>query len=231
MINISTIIRQSKERRGPPQRSARRGCLGNSYQSRYVIPDICWSSGQTPLVDQGAAIEGCSTPRGSCRALVLVIVLFAVVHGAASGVAAAEDRATGAPNPDTALVHTGQADLFAGLSFETSAHRGWYGVFWTGECGELPFFERLVCLKGYPTWTDVTHMVLAKAQSNARAALREKMIRLGRIIGHEWARHSDERRIDNDDLKRWSKWLKDGPDVASAVGLVSDTARRRLSHQ
>ncbi len=168
-------------------------------------------------------------PRGSYRALVQALVVLVAVHGAAPGVAAAENETTGAANPDTAWVHAGQADPAAGLSFETSAHRAWYSVFWSGKCGELPFFERLVCLNGHPTWTDITQMVLANAQPDARAAMRDKIIRLGRMIGHEWARHNDERRIDNDDLNRWSEWLKNEPDVAGAVERISEAARRRLS--
>ncbi len=169
-------------------------------------------------------------PRGSCRALVQALVVLVAVHGAAPGVAAAIDETTGAANPDTALVPAGQADPTAGLSFETSAHRAWYSFFWSGKC-ELPFFERLVCLMGHPTWTDVTQMVLDKAQPDARAAMRDMMNRTGRMIGHEWARHNDERRIDDDDLIHWSKWLQDEPDVASAVERLFEAARRRLSRQ
>ncbi len=177
-----------------------------------------------------AGLELCA-PRGSCRALVQALVVLVAVHGAAPGVAAAVDETTGAANPDTALVYAGQADPATGLSFETSAHRAWYSFFWSGKCGELPFLERLVCQEGRPTWTAVTQLVLAEAQPDARAAMRDKMIRLGRMIGHEWARHSDGRRIGNDDLIRWSKWLKNGPDVASAIEHISEAARRRLSRQ
>ncbi len=178
---------------------------------------------------QNAGLE-LVTPRGSCRALVQALVVLVAVHGAAPGVAAAENETTGAANPDTALVHEWQVDPAAGLSFETSAHRAWYSFFWSGKC-ELPLFERLVCLMGYPTWTAVAQMVLDKAKPDARAAMRDKIIRLGRMIGHEWARHNDERRIDDDDLKRWSKWLQDEPDVASAVERLFEAARRRLSRQ
>jgi hypothetical protein len=152
------------------------------------------------------------------------------VLGTASGVVAAEaeNEPTDAANPVTNLA---PADQGAGLSFDTSAHRAWYSVFWTGKCSELPFFERLVCLKGNPTWSEVTKMVLAKARPGARAVLRAKMMRLGRMIGYEWARHNDDRRIDSDDLKRWSDWLKDGPDVASAVDRLSKVARHRLTQQ
>ncbi len=168
--------------------------------------------------------------REFCRALLRIVVVFLAVHGAASGVVAAEaeNQSTAAVNPVTKMA---RAERAAGLDFETSAHRAWYGVFWTGKCSELPFFERLVCLKGNPTWAEVTKMVLAKARPGARAVLRAKMMRLGRMIGYEWARHNDDRRINSDDLKRWSDWLKDGPDVANAIDRLSEAARRRLTQQ
>ncbi len=118
-----------------------------------------------------------------------------------------------------------------GLSFDTSAHRAWYNVFWTGKCGELPFLERLTCLKGRPAWTEVTRMVMAKAQPDARTAMHDRMIRLGRMIGHEWARHNEDRRIDNDDLTLWSKWLKKSADVNGAVDRMAEAALSLLEQR
>lgn len=118
-----------------------------------------------------------------------------------------------------------------GLNFETSAHRAWYAVFWTGKCGELPFLERLVCVKGRPTWSEVTRTVLSKAPFGARTALKDELVRLGRMIGFEWARTNDERRIDNDDLERWSEWLKKDADVNSAVKRLAKAVDLRLRPQ
>ena len=165
---------------------------------------------------------------GSCRNLARVLVVFGVVHGAALGFAAAEDKATGAASSTSALTLAKQADPAAGLSFETPTHLAWYKVFWFGKCGALPFFERLVCLKGQPNWAEVSQTVLAKTPLKARAGIRDKMTELGRLIGYEWARHNDVRRIDNEDLKRWADALKNTSNTASAVERATEAARRRL---
>ena len=57
------------------------------------------------------------------------------------------------------------------------------------------------------------------------------MIRLGRMIGHEWARDNDERRIDSDDLTLWYEWLKKSADVTGTVNRLSEAAQRKLDQQ
>ena len=186
-------------------------------------------SGSPVKLDRKCLGRGLLGPwRASRRARALAVVMVALVHGAAPGVAAAQDRAAVAANSHTAMAYAEQADPAAGLRFETSTHRAWYGVFWSGECADLAFLERLVCLKGQPTWTEITRMVVAKSQPDARAVVRYKMNRLGRIIGFEWARHNDERRIDSDDLKRWSNWLEKTADVDGAVDRMAEAARRLI---
>lgn len=163
-----------------------------------------------------------------CRFLFRALVLAAVVLGGTWGHATADDRVARAANASIAPPIMERTDWESGLSFETSAHRAWYNVFWTGKCGELPFFERLICLKGNPAWTEVTQMVLAKAQPDARTDIHDRMMRLGRMIGHEWAKHNDDRRINNDDLIRWSKWLKKSTDVNGVVDRLAEAAQRLL---
>ncbi len=136
-----------------------------------------------------------------------------------------------AANANIAPAITERSQREGGLSFETSSHRAWYNVFWTGKCGELPFFDRLICVKGRPAWTEITRMILAKAQPDARTAMNDRMIRLGRMIGHDWARYNDERRIDNDDLIRWSKWLEQSAEVNGAVDRMAAAARSLLEQR
>ncbi len=162
------------------------------------------------------------------RFLVRALVLAAAVQGGAWGVAAADDQVARAATASIAPAVAERSNWEDGLSFETSAHRAWYNVFWTGKCSKLPFFDRLTCLKGRPTWAEVTQMVLAKAQPDARTAMHVRMIRLGRMIGHEWARHNDDRRIDSDDLVRWSEWLKKSADVSGAVDRMAESVQSKL---
>ena len=169
-----------------------------------------------------------ATWRGRRRFLFRALVLATAVHGATWGLAAADDQVARAATASIAPAVAERSNWEDGLSFETSAHRAWYNVFWTGKCSDLPFFDRLTCLKGRPTWTEVTQMVLAKAQPDARTAMHDRMIRLGRMIGHEWARHNDDRRIDSDDLMRWSEWLKKSADVDGAVNRLAEAAQSKL---
>ncbi len=169
-----------------------------------------------------------ATWRGRPRFLFRALVVTMAVQGGTWSLAAADDRVVRAANVSIAPARAERSHWVGGLSFETSAHRAWYNVFWTGKCGELPFFERLMCSKGRPTWTEVTRMVLAKAQPDARTSVQNRMIQIGRIIGHEWARHNDDRRIDNDDLMRWSEWLKKSADVNGAVNRLTEAAQSKL---
>jgi len=169
-----------------------------------------------------------ATWRRRRRFLVRALVLAAAVQGGAWGVAAADDQVARAATASIAPAVAERSNWEDELSFETSAHRAWYNVFWTGKCGELPFFDRLTCLKGRPTWSEVTEMVLSRAQPDTRTAIHGRMIRLGRMIGHEWARHNDDRRIDSDDLVRWSEWLKKSTDVNGAVDRLAQAAHSKL---
>jgi hypothetical protein len=181
------------------------------------------------LADIGWGIKG--WPRAIERLAISILVVTAVLHGTAFGVSASEDqlvRAASASLPPTAENLTKRE---SGLDFETSAHRAWYGVFWTGKCDELPFLERMTCMTGRPTWSEVTQMVLSKTPPDARRALHDRMIMLGRSIGFEWSRSNDERRIDTDDLQRWSDWLKESGDVAGTVDRLAETIRGRLNQQ
>ena len=69
---------------------------------------------------------------------------------------------------------------------------------------------------------------MTKAPLGGHASLKIELIRLGRSIGFEWARHNDDRRIDTEDLQRWSKWLKKNADVNGAVERVSKAVALRL---
>ncbi len=156
------------------------------------------------------------------------LVVAAAVHGATFGLASADDQIVRAVNATIVPVNGAHSNWVGGLDFETTAHRAWYAVFWDGKCGELPFFERLMCVKGRPTWSEVTKMVMAKAPRGAHVALKNELVRLGRTIGFEWARTNDERRIDNDDLERWSEWLKKDADVNVAVERVAKAVDLKL---
>ena len=76
-----------------------------------------------------------------------------------------------------------------------------------------------------------TQMVVNKAKPDARTDMHDKMIQLGRMIGHEWARHNDDRRINNDDLQLWSGWLEKSADVDGTVNRLAEAAQIKLDKQ
>ena len=106
------------------------------------------------------------------RFLFRALVLAAAVHGGTWGLAAADDHVARADTASIAPATTERSNLVAGLVFETSAHLAWYNVFWTGKCEKLPWIARIMCLKGRPTWTEVTQMVMDKAKPDARSYTR-----------------------------------------------------------
>ncbi len=182
----------------------------------------------TGKVDLAAGLAKGVRRGGDGRSLVWIVIAAALAYGVAADGAAAAERADLAA-ADAAPAATARIDPTQGLDFETTAHRAWYGVFWTGKCGDLPFLERLTCVKGRPTWPKITGMVVAKAAPDRRAALRARMNRLGHLIGFEWARHNDERRINNDDLEKWSVSLRKSADVNDAIERIADAARRLIN--
>ena len=167
--------------------------------------------------------------RGHIGFLYRALVLAATLLGATWGLAAADDQVGRAANASIPLVVAERSHWESGLEFESTYQRNWYNVFWTGKCEDLPFFDRLLCLKGSTAWTDVTRMVMDKTKPEARDEIRIRMIELGRKIGHEWARHNDDRRINNDDLKRWSNWLKKRRDVNGTVDRLARDAENLLT--
>ena len=162
--------------------------------------------------------------------LFRVLVIAAVIPGVPWDHAAADIIPQAATN-NTPLAFTKHSNAEDELTFESTAHRAWYDVFWTGECGKLPWLEQFLCVEGRPTWTEVTQMVVDKATPKMQTTIRDKMIRLGRMIGHEWARDNDERRINSDDLILWYDWLKNNADANDAVKRLSKAAQNKVGQQ
>ena len=160
--------------------------------------------------------------------LFRALVLVAAIQGGTWGYATANDQVAQDTATNTPQTITERSKCEDELTFENSAHRAWYKVFWTGNCDELPWFERFVCVEGEPTWTEVTQMIVGKATTDTQKALQNKMTRLGRMIGHEWARDNDDRRIDSDDLILWYEWLNKSTDVTGVVARLSQAVQDKL---
>ena len=94
----------------------------------------------------------------------------------------------------------GAVDPFAELQFDGPLHRGWYDRFWTGTCAGLSGEARTECVfvKIFRSdyWFDTVENVVSRVPTEKRPYLRFQLWRVGRLIGHEWARANDVRHID-----------------------------------
>ncbi len=117
-------------------------------------------------------------------------------------------------------------DREAELVFEHDKHRSWYRRFWTGRCDGLSIFDR--CLPGSPFWEGVVGDTLQRTSEGDRPRLRYRLWTLGRVVGHEWARDNDVRRIDTDDVRRWGEKLGAASDAETAIEEIMAAAAGRL---
>lgn len=118
-------------------------------------------------------------------------------------------------------------DPYAKLSFQDDKQRRWYRRFWTGDCDNLGFFT---CLPGRPYWYDVLKRALAnKVPAGDLGRLTNRLWSLGRLIGYEWAKENDIRRIDTDDLQVWSGALTTASDLDRTIDRIKAEAMEKLS--
>lgn len=116
-------------------------------------------------------------------------------------------------------------DPIEGLNFDHKEHRLWYRRFWTGNCKGLSFFQ---CFSGKPYWCDSLGTVIDRTAPQARLALARRMVALGRLIGHEWARDNDIRKIHTSDIKAWYRELEKPASLTSALDRIEAAARAKL---
>ena len=120
-------------------------------------------------------------------------------------------------------------DPYAKLVFDSEDHRAWYGRFWTGRCDGLSFWQSIRCQSGEPAWNELVDRTLARVPAARRPYLRFYLWRLGRLIGFEWARDNDIRKIDTKTLQTWFDWLDHDVDILHALTRISRAAHNALN--
>lgn len=153
---------------------------------------------------------------GTRAALVGAAVLVA-----ASGVGAQEAGAQEYVRADCRPLVAGAA---AAPSPASSLSARWYRRFWTGDCGGLSG-----CFGGSPNWNEVVGQLVARADASTRAAVLAKACRLGPVIGLEWTRPRDVRRIDSGDLRKFNSALASAHDVMRGLDVVETEARAHIA--
>jgi hypothetical protein len=103
----------------------------------------------------------------------------------------------------------------------------WYRRFWTGECEGLGG-----CISGSPNWNEIVGKLVARSAPSQRMTVLTRACRLGPLIGAEWTRPRDVRRIDTSDLRGFKKALESAGDVLQGIERVerqalAKTGRRR----
>jgi hypothetical protein len=112
----------------------------------------------------------------------------------------------------------------AAPSPETSLTARWYRRFWTGDCAGLSG-----CFGGSPNWNGIVGELVARSDAGARPQVLAKACRLGPLIGLEWTRPKDVRRIDSGDLRRFRSALASSRDVLAGLDFVEAQARAKIA--
>ncbi|HJV41219.1 hypothetical protein [Caulobacter sp.] len=107
--------------------------------------------------------------------------------------------------------------------YDTAEHERWYKRFWTGTCDHLT-----LCVPGGPNWNEIVGKLLVKGGASERGALLPKACRLGQLIGLEWSRERNVRKITTADLKVFSAMLEATGDTLKGVDRVDAAARLKL---
>jgi hypothetical protein len=114
---------------------------------------------------------------------------------------------------------------YQGLTFEHEKHLEWYERFWTGQCDGLSLFDG--CWSG-EHWSGKMCSLLSRAGTDARSPRYQALWELGRLIGHEWARDNDIRRIDTKNLEAWYNKLEDPTDLDAELKAIRIEAEAKL---
>jgi len=100
---------------------------------------------------------------------------------------------------------------------------GWYRRFWTGDCQGLRG-----CVGGSPNWNEIVGKLVTRSTAAERPAVLAKACSLGPLIGQEWTRPREIRRIDSGDLRKFQRALGSAGDVLKGIELVDAQARAKI---
>lgn len=102
----------------------------------------------------------------------------------------------------------------------------WYRRFWTGECEGLRG-----CIAGAPNWNDIVGQLVARSDPSERATVLTRACRLGPLIGAEWTRPREVRRIDTSDLREFKKILESAGNVLQGIQRVETQTLAKIGRR
>lgn len=119
------------------------------------------------------------------------------------------------------------------LKFDDDLHARWYARFWTGRCDGLGLFD--FCTEEAGGWNDTVAAVAARVPPEDRNRARAELWAIGRLLGYEWARRNDIRKISTADLMEWRPAFEKEPDpwlamrtlCVKAIGKLQTEARSK----
>jgi hypothetical protein len=115
--------------------------------------------------------------------------------------------------------------LPAAQKFDHNEHRLWYNRFWTGDCSTLGFW----CQPGSPNWIEAMADLVEQAPAGRKPELVTKLCQVGHLVGLDWARDNNIRKIDTNELRKFYEMLNSGGgDAFSRLAAVEAKARAEL---
>ena len=117
-------------------------------------------------------------------------------------------------------------DPWAGLTFDDDLHRRWYARFWSGQCEGFGFLD--MCIEDGNNWPGTVAFATRDVPVHDLARARAEWNALGRMIGFEWARRNNVRRISTGELKKWRDIAQSRGDTWSKLRAICDRAQREL---
>jgi len=99
----------------------------------------------------------------------------------------------------------------------------WYRRFWTGECEGLQG-----CIPGSPNWNEIVGELVARSAPSDRPTVLARACHLGSLIGAEWTRPRDVRRIDSGDLRGFKTALQSAGNVLAGIQRVEVAALAKI---
>lgn len=130
-------------------------------------------------------------------------------------------------------------DPYQGLMFESNEHQAWFQVFWEGRCDPLGGLALVKCRAtklryDFPGFNAVLDRASTSYETVSNDTL-EKMWKLGKEIGFEWARDNGVDCFSNDDVflgeRAWARQLElaTADTLATILDQVEAEVKQKLN--
>lgn len=111
-------------------------------------------------------------------------------------------------------------------------HKGWYFMWWTGDCSQVPYPDWWTCTSESYAWNRYVDLMISEAKLEQKEGVASQTCKIGRLMGLEWAKDNNIRCIHTHDLGKLEKILTDNNRPAAdrlqeVKGRISDLLKTR----